>query len=872
MQSVSGIKRAVSALTRTTFEDEEKQEEKDSRARLVHDLSVDYPGDYLLHAASFCALAPCIEKLENLQSLHLRGPFWWRDADDWREYGGVQWETEQGTMTDVLARMSLQNQRVEERVLQNLRSLTLDFSVALIIQPLCELNLRGLILLDDDPLLDDTPFLDDNPHFCRQTDLNPPCWYYDETLPIGENSTTQGDHDEVPDAEPINSVTPKGSEAQWIKGVYICATISAVVLLINIILISVAGGLAGKKPQNTGFSATQVVYEGSCTLTKRWDVVLHLIIKRLEHDNPSCQQFFRRKWLDIGVPSVRNLSAVGRYRVTLWFILLITATPFHLLYNSAAFASVAKTGFAIILAPSDLDPGETSNLTTSGLENCFEGIVGYNWDNFVSFLANGTYERHNRQECIDLSNQKSPSTIRTMVVLTDSLNTTQGGNMAIFQSNSDVIPGNDNYTSLDCFDRIPDSGACLDASRLSYWLSYTQPQSIEVVESYIRSNLSPDITAHVQTETCLVDRYYWEDITMGDCLVIPRNGRCQLLYNPPISIAIIVTAVVKVAAMFLAAKLDRNRSEPLLTVGDAIASFLTRPDPMTRGACWMSKSDVNKIWGTLGARAPGSQVALVHGGNSMETELKPGRLTRRKLWWEAASIPRWAVTLALCGMCIGVGAYLLDQAGSAAGINNSSVKYWWQLGFGTATGSVLLQNAMQWPILGYVVVANTPQFIVTISYYFYNNVLTSMLAAAEYSSYGISRKSLRVSWPKPHSSQRSTYWLSMPYQYSVPLLITYAALHWTISQSLFYVQIVPYDMFSKPVEGQVLSALGYSPIAIFVSLLVGGVLMSAFLMMAIFRRFQSFMPLAGSCSAAIRASCHPGNDTDTQTAALGDVT
>lgn len=145
-----------------------------------------------------------------------------------------------------------------------------------------------------------------------------------------------------------NSAAPKDTEPHWIKGVYICATISMAVLLVNVILISIAGGLAEKHPQNRGFSVTQVLYEGSCTLTKRWNTALHLIINVLSTTiigaSNYCMQSLvapnreevdkshaQKRWLDIGVPSVRNFSAVGRYRTILWFILLVTATPFHLL-------------------------------------------------------------------------------------------------------------------------------------------------------------------------------------------------------------------------------------------------------------------------------------------------------------------------------------------------------------------------------------------------------------------------------------------------------------------------------------------------------------------------------------------------------------
>ena len=96
------------------------------------------------------------------------------------------------------------------------------------------------------------------------------------------------------------------------------------------------------------------------------------------------------------------------------------------------------------------------------------------------------------------------------------------------------------------------------------------------------------------------------------------------------------------------------------------------------------------------------------------------------------------------------------------------------------------------PILGAVVIANVPQLILAICYYCYNSVLTNMVAAAEYSTYGMSKQPLRVTWPVAGSQQRSTYWLSLPYQYAVPHLGMFTILHWLISQSIFYVRLVPY--------------------------------------------------------------------------------
>ncbi|KAJ5694398.1 hypothetical protein N7536_004810 [Penicillium majusculum] len=92
-----------------------------------------------------------------------------------------------------------------------------------------------------------------------------------------------------------------------------------------------------------------VIYQSSCTLSNRWDIALHLTINILGTSilaaSNYCMQTLvaptreeidefhvRGRWLDIGSASVKNLLAIGRGRLVLWVVLLITTTPFHLLY------------------------------------------------------------------------------------------------------------------------------------------------------------------------------------------------------------------------------------------------------------------------------------------------------------------------------------------------------------------------------------------------------------------------------------------------------------------------------------------------------------------------------------------------------------
>lgn len=190
----------------------------------------------------------------------------------------------------------------------------------------------------------------------------------------------------------------------------------------------------------------------------------------------------------------------------------------------------------------------------------------------------------------------------------------------------------------------------------------------------------------------------------------------------------------------------------------------------------------------------------------------------------------------------------------------SKSKSIWDSGLGEASSGTTLAglsiSATSTGIFSMILMANIPQILVSLAYFFYNGLLTCMLGAVEYDNYATKRKPLRVSWPR--GAQRSTYYLTLPYRYSIPLLIVSAVLHWLVSQSFFFVQVIPFDRHGVPQERypEVLVTCGYSPVAIIFGIIVGGLLPVVAALMGL-RRFRSHMPLAGQCSAAISAACHP---------------
>lgn len=80
---------------------------------------------------------------------------------------------------------------------------------------------------------------------------------------------------------------------------------------------------------------------------------------------------------------------------------------------------------------------------------------------------------------------------------------------------------------------------------------------------------------------------------------------------------------------------------------------------------------------------------------------------------------------------------------------DTTVSALWNLGFGTATSSTILEICSESKscaqVLPMVFLANSPQLPVSVAYFLYNSILTNMLLAAEYNDYAGQRKPLRVS-------------------------------------------------------------------------------------------------------------------------------
>ena len=132
----------------------------------------------------------------------------------------------------------------------------------------------------------------------------------------------------------------------WHTGVLACATSVMVVLLINVSLTIYAA--TNPEYKMASESGIRTLYEGSCDKSRAIGLWLHLGINVLStlllSGSNYTQQCLaaptrseiddahaRRRWMDIGVPSVRNLFRIKAERMFLWMAIGITSIPLHLL-------------------------------------------------------------------------------------------------------------------------------------------------------------------------------------------------------------------------------------------------------------------------------------------------------------------------------------------------------------------------------------------------------------------------------------------------------------------------------------------------------------------------------------------------------------
>ncbi|EMD91307.1 hypothetical protein COCC4DRAFT_128640 [Bipolaris maydis ATCC 48331] len=623
----------------------------------------------------------------------------------------------------------------------------------------------------------------------------------------------------------VDGTTQERKETQkWRQSLYLFILLGLAVLCINTAFLVWA--LRTKGATN----GVGILYEATCDYTKKVNIGVHLLINILSTAilgaSNYCMQCLsaptrsevedahrKGNWLDVGIPSMGNImsSSFGARKKVCWWILGLSSFPLHLCYNSVVFMSTSAQTYGVI---------EFGPETKAAIENgTFNGTMnttsagGYisnpyiNGQLYAEAFKAGRLENLTLRECIDAYSATFQSARGNVFLVIDE------GVMG-----PDEIYGAFNY--------IERTGTC----------------SADTGTSWIYRQFEGEAGSCFQQQAGRFLPRLQEDPSMWapfaghrvrSCLSEATGPTCKLSFSVHLMLIVIAFNVVKIAAILTG--LFTLRNDPMLTVGDAVASFLREPDTIAHNMCLVSQQDIHtarKAW-------PAQQ--------------QPRTFTMKSGRWSSAVKrgKRWTVRLALF-TGISVLIFLFFYAYISIRGDNS-LRSILGIGLGNVDPRTIVQDGTASSgllgVFSNVFVANSPQVIISLIYFSYNAAITSMLLGDEWSAFFNRYKPLRVSTSR-RGHQRSTYFLQLPYRYALPLLGFSTLLHWLASQSLFVVSVELYNMYG---EHKDFISLSFSPLGILLSFVVAVVL--AIGMFILGRKKLSPAPLVGSCSAAIAASC-----------------
>ena len=352
----------------------------------------------------------------------------------------------------------------------------------------------------------------------------------------------------------------------WRMGVALCGATAGLVFLINLTLTvwaSVKYGLVG------GIGTIQ---HGSCKKTKDLSLWLHLAINLLSTlllgaSNYSMQclasptreeidkAHSQRIWLDIGVPSVRNLRRIATRRILLWSVLAVSGIPLHLLYNSAVFSTLSSQEYSVYVAAPDLINGAPLNWS-------MQVATGDNDHQTLSVFRNASgWQKLDNSACIKSYAQPFVSARGDVLAISSDLN----ASVPLLGVPESVTPGEPIFWSGVAYTWI-----CSGDSRL--YNPEGDCKTSDLLNQPDDWKLG-DLETHIHT--------------VQSCVSKPIEERCQVQFSIVIMAIVIVCNFLKALCMFLA--LWRQKSQPLVTLGDAVEAFLRKPDPSTEDMCLAGK-------------------------------------------------------------------------------------------------------------------------------------------------------------------------------------------------------------------------------------------------------------------------------------------
>jgi hypothetical protein len=315
----------------------------------------------------------------------------------------------------------------------------------------------------------------------------------------------------------------------------------------------------------------------------------------------------KKQWLDIGVQSIRNLRKISWKRALMYWLLALSSLPLHLFYNSTVFSSIAANEYYVYSVNEAFMDPNAQNFTSIGQypgTNCRGGRCSSisTARQLFDQAKGGTLQRLDTMSCLNAYAQNFQTTQGSLllVVSDDSPGFNKGEPTLMYEDGESFPTGE--FNKCPPFEWICNN----DGARCS------EPCDFRLGTQ--RSDVST-----------------WKPFTkeIRYCLSETLEEHCCLQYSVHLAIVVIILNAAKAVMMLYLA--FGVKESPLMTVGDAISSFLQESDGHTEGMCLVTKADVRK-----GTR---------HGNGW--TPLARPFIGKRRMRFASASAARWSISMSL---------------------------------------------------------------------------------------------------------------------------------------------------------------------------------------------------------------------------------
>ncbi|KAI3324618.1 hypothetical protein HD806DRAFT_521724 [Xylariaceae sp. AK1471] len=593
-------------------------------------------------------------------------------------------------------------------------------------------------------------------------------------------------------------------------------------------------------------------------------------------------------WLEIGVSSMRNAFKVSRFKTLCWLGLSVTSIPIHLLFNSVIFGTEYRgSNFTVTIATEEFLSGGNyylpgaSLLTADGLGQFYtSGILpGFGQlFNLTQYSMTGPGVAKNVSDAalhgkewsrLDLSECKREFGLYG----TPCSGLARYRDVILIVQNPTGWVRNEMWHLMENQTRIWDLYVPADKpNHLFYYTACTMdghygPQggckcSCDIALGGRSSrNYEPEIEnwpfgypffAHYGlsfangTDDISSGSWYGNELTSGlkpgtfnlsvqYCLARSIESTCRIGVSPALFLAVVLCIIGKTSiAVLVTIVLGRWKQASLVTFGDYLASLIETPAVET--SCF-SATGVAELGGRI---------------------IFPGRRRWQMSRRRRASVIPLTVWLISCGLLVlaiaAIAALLTYSALVSRGIF---------IGEFLASSQNPLIGLQVSTFLGCVLVANSPQVVLSLWYFTFNNLFTYLQVADEWEQFSTDYLPLRVT--NPMGKQKSTYRLQLPYRYSLPLIALSALSHWLLSNTIYiilstgeYLQAGYSDYrqgLSDPsLSADIVVALGYSPISLFVVVVLSSIAVTIPVFFSLKRVSSDIVPV-GTNSLLISMAC-----------------